>query len=54
MGLESFNFIEDKEIPEYSNDNLGLTGYLMLDCYTGTCIKEIYHKKIRSGFVFAL
>ena len=47
MGLESFNFLEDKEIPEYPHDNLGLTGSLILDCYTGTCVKEIKNIKTR-------
>ena len=48
IGLESFNFVQDKEIPEYPHDNLGLAGKLILDCYIGTCIKEIYHKKIKT------
>ena len=47
MGLESFDFIENKTIPEYPYDNLGITGKLILDCYTGTCIHEIYHEIIR-------
>ena len=38
MGLESFNFIKNRTISEYPNDNLGVTGKLILDCYTGTCI----------------
>ena len=45
-GLESFDFIEDKTIPEYPYDNLGITEKLILDCYTGTCIHEIYHERI--------
>ena len=45
--LESFDFIEDKTIFEYPNDNLGITGKLILDCYTGICHKIIYHKKTR-------
>ena len=48
MGLESFNFVQDKEIPEYPHDNLGLAGQLILECYIGTCIKEIYHKNIKT------
>ena len=48
MGLESFNFLQDKEIPEYPHDNLGLAGKLILECYIGTCIKKIYHKKIET------
>ena len=51
IGLESFDFIDDKTIPEYPHDNLGLglTGKLILDCYTGTCVKEIFHKDIRES-----
>jgi len=45
--LESFDFIEDKTIFEYPNDNLGITGKLILDCYTGICHKMIYHKRTR-------
>ena len=48
MGLESFDFIENKSIPEYPYDNLGITGNLILDCHTGTCIHEIYHEIIRT------
>ena len=44
IGLESFDFIEDKTIPEYPCDKLGNTGKLILDCYTGTCIHQIPHK----------
>ena len=44
IGLESFDFIEEKTIPEYPYDNLGNTGKLILDCYTGTCIHQIPHK----------
>ena len=44
--LESFDFIENKTIPQYPNNNLlGITGKLILDCYTGTCIKEIEHEE---------
>ena len=46
MGLESFDFIENRTISEYPNDNLGVTGKLILDCYTGTCIHEIYHEEV--------
>jgi len=42
--IESFDFIEDKTIPEYPCDNLGNTGKLILDCYTGTCIHQIFHR----------
>ena len=35
LSLESFDFIEDKTILEYPNDNLGITGKLILDCHTG-------------------
>ena len=49
MGLESFDFIENRTISEYPNDNLGVTGKLILDCYTGTCIHEIYHEDIRES-----
>ena len=45
-GLESFDFAEDKTIPEYPYNNLGNTGKLILDCYTGTCINQIYHEYI--------
>ena len=41
IGLESLDFIDNISIPEYPHANLGLTGKLILDCYTGTCIKEI-------------
>jgi len=44
IGLESLDFIDNISIPEYPHANLGLTGKLILDCYTGTCIKEIIHK----------
>jgi hypothetical protein len=44
IGLKSFNFIQNKTIPEYPYDDLGITGKLILDCYTGTCIHEILHK----------
>ena len=46
ISMESFDFIEDKTIPEYPYDNLGNTGQLILDCYTGTCINQIYHQDI--------
>ena len=46
IGLESFDFIDDKTIPEYPYDNLGITGNLILDCYTGICIHEIFHEEI--------
>ena len=46
ISIESFDFIEDKTIPEYPYDNLGNTGQLILDCYTGTCINQIYHQDI--------
>ena len=42
-GLRSFDFIENKTIPEYPSDNLGNAGRLILDCYTGTCIHDILH-----------
>ena len=45
--FESFDFIENKTIYEYPNDNLGITGKLILDCYTGTCSKNVLHKKRR-------
>ena len=45
IALESFDFIDNISIPEYPHENLGLTGKLILDCYTGTCIKEILHKE---------
>lgn len=40
-GLKSFNFVEFSSRPRYfpSDTNLGLTGNLYLDCYTGTCYK---------------
>ena len=45
IGLESFDFIDNITIPEYPHENLGLTSKLILDCYTGTCIEEIFHKE---------
>ena len=42
-GLKSFDFIQNKTIPEYPEDNLGNAGRLILDCYTGTCIHDILH-----------
>ena len=45
IGLESIDFIDNVSIPEYPHAHLGLTGKLILDCYTGTCIKEILHKE---------
>ena len=45
FGLESFDFIDEISIPEYPHDNLGVTGNLILDCYKGTCIKDIFHKR---------
>ena len=45
--LESFDFIDDKTIPEYPHSNLGFTGKLILDCYIGTCTEEIFHKQTR-------
>jgi len=44
IGLELFDFIEDKTIPEYPNDNLGITGKLILDCHIGYCTQEIFHE----------
>ena len=44
-GLESFDFIDEISVPEYPHDNLGVTGNLILDCYTGICIKDIFHKR---------
>ena len=42
--LESFTFIEDNTIPVYPNKNiLGITGKLILDCYTGTCTYQEEH-----------
>ena len=46
--LESFDFIDDKTIPEYPHSNLGFTGKLILDCYIGTCTEEIFHKQTRT------
>ena len=45
LSLESFDFIEDKTILEYPNDNLGITGKLILDCHTGICTLNIIHNK---------
>lgn len=39
-GLESFDFIDDKITPDYPYDNLGLTGKLILDCVSGSCVQE--------------
>ena len=44
IGLESFDFLENKTIPEYHYDILGITGNLRLDCFTGICIQQIFHK----------
>ena len=44
FGLESFDFIDEISVPEYPHDNLGITGNLILDYYTGTCIQDIFHK----------
>ena len=47
QGLNSFNFIENKTVPEYPYyDNLGITGKIILNCHTGTCSSDIFHKKI--------
>ena len=45
FGLESFNFITYNSTPEYPSDNLGYTGDLILNCYTGTCTKKFFHRK---------
>ena len=44
MGLESFDFIEDKTIPEYPSANLGTTGKSILNCDIGNCTQEIFHE----------
>ena len=46
FGLESFNFTYYNSTPEYPSDNLGFTGDLILDCYTGTCTRTIYHRNV--------
>ena len=46
-GLVSFDFIEDKTIPEYPSNNLGITGKLILNCYFGNCTQEIFHEQYK-------
>ena len=46
-GLVSFDFIEDKTIPEHPNSNLGTTGKLILNCYFGNCTQEIFHEQYK-------
>ena len=43
--ISSLNFIEIDSLPVYSESdlNLGLTGRLILDCYTGICQVEDYY-----------
>ena len=48
-GLESFNFIEDKTIPEIPLSGLGSTGNVILTCYAGTCTEEIEHKQTETN-----
>ena len=43
-GLNSFNFVEDKSIPDNLSSNLGVTEKEILDCYTGTCFHDIYYE----------
>ena len=42
-GFTSLNFIETKSIPNYTESNLGVTGKIILDCYTGKCPKKVYY-----------
>ena len=46
-GLKSFNFTDFSSRPRYSpsDGNLGITGKLYLDCYTGTCFKVTIETK---------
>ena len=41
--FSSMNFITFDSTPNYTESNLGLTGRLILDCYSGTCPVEYYY-----------
>ena len=43
--FSSLNFVDDESIPAYneSTPNLGVTGRLILDCFTGLCPKKNYY-----------
>ena len=49
LALESINFTQDKIKPKYYPNipNLGLTGELILDCYSGLCAEEKWRTKTK-------